>query len=68
VIGFEGNPEKPVVLGELNITGFSSHLHFINKNSTLLLGIGQEADENGQVLGLQVTLYDAKRPQGSDCD
>jgi uncharacterized secreted protein with C-terminal beta-propeller domain len=60
VIGFEGDPETPVVLGELNVTGFSSYLHFINKNSTLLLGIGQEADETGRVLGLQVTLYDAK--------
>jgi hypothetical protein len=62
VIGFE-NPEMPVVLGELNITGFSSHLHFINDDSTLVLGVGQEADDNGQVKGLQVTLYDATKPQ-----
>jgi hypothetical protein len=61
VISFE-DPETPVVLGELNITGFSSYLHFVNDAHTLLLGVGQEADENGMVLGLQVTLYDSTDP------
>ena len=61
VIKFE-NPGKPVVLGELNISGFSSYLHFVNAAHTLLLGAGQEADENGRVLGVQVTLYDSTDP------
>lgn len=61
VIGFE-DPENPKVLGELNISGFSSYLHFVNDANTLLLGVGQEADENGTVLGLQVTLYDSTDP------
>ena len=43
----------------MNITGFSSYLHFINDAETLLLGVGQEADTDGRIQGLQVTLYDA---------
>jgi DNA excision repair protein ERCC-4 len=62
VITFD-DPKTPLVRGELNITGFSSHLHFINDDSTLVLGVGQEADDNGRVKGLQVTLYDARNPE-----
>jgi hypothetical protein len=58
VISFE-DAVAPKVLGELNITGFSSYLHFINDENTFLLGVGQEADNDGRTLGLQVTLYDA---------
>lgn len=61
VISFE-NETVPEVLGELKITGFASYLHFINDEDTLLLGVGQEADEEGRRLGLQVTLYDATIP------
>jgi hypothetical protein len=61
VIGFQ-DPENPEVLGELSITGFSSYLHFVNDAHTLLLGVGQEANVNGTVLGLQVTLYDSMDP------
>lgn len=59
VISFENDQTKPEVLGELNITGFASYLHFINDAEDLLLGVGQEADTEGRRLGLQVTLYDA---------
>jgi uncharacterized secreted protein with C-terminal beta-propeller domain len=31
--------------------------------TTLVLGVGQEADDNGRVEGLQVTLYDARNPK-----
>lgn len=60
VISFE-NATNPEVLGELKITGFSSYLHFVqdDENATLLLGVGQEADKDGRILGVQVTLYDA---------
>eukprot|EP00543_Licmophora_paradoxa_P001658 CAMPEP_0202447998 /NCGR_PEP_ID=MMETSP1360-20130828/6779_1 /ASSEMBLY_ACC=CAM_ASM_000848 /TAXON_ID=515479 /ORGANISM="Licmophora paradoxa, Strain CCMP2313" /LENGTH=1014 /DNA_ID=CAMNT_0049065353 /DNA_START=74 /DNA_END=3118 /DNA_ORIENTATION=+ len=51
--------QNPSVLGELNITGFSSYLHSINEDNSLLLAIGQEADENGRILGLQITMFDA---------
>ena len=53
---------NPAVLGELNITGFSSYLHPINDDNTLLLAVGQEADENGRILGLQITMFDAVDP------
>lgn len=61
VISF-ANPTNPEVLGELKISGFSSYLHFINDDDTLLLGVGQEADADGIALGVQVSLYDATIP------
>ena len=61
VVSFE-NPTQPKTVGELKKTGFSRYLHFINEANTLLLGVGQEADENGRPIGLQVTLYDATDP------
>ena len=54
------NPEKPEVLGELKIPGFSEYLQVIpDDNRTLLLGVGQDADpETGQVGSLKVSLFD----------
>ena len=40
------DPERPRVLGELKISGYSAYLHPIGED--LLLGIGQEADEAGR--------------------
>lgn len=60
VISFEEDETKPQVMGHLNITGFSRYLHFVNEENTLVLGVGQQATKEGRVLGLQVTLYDAK--------
>lgn len=63
VILFPDSDEtNPKVAGELKITGFSRYLHFVNKENTYLLGVGQEADEEGRVLGLQVRLFDATDP------
>lgn len=56
------NVNKPQVLGELEITGFSSYLHSINANNTLLLAIGEEADDKGVILGLKIALFDAATP------
>ncbi|KAI2494497.1 hypothetical protein MHU86_20029 [Fragilaria crotonensis] len=56
------NPSDPSVLGELVITGFSSYIHSINENNTLLVGVGEEADENGTVLGVKISLFDATKP------
>ena len=53
-------PTKPRALGELKIPGFSSYLHPVGDN--LLLGIGQEADAEGQVEGLQLSLFDTADP------
>merc|ERR1712165_690159 len=46
----------PVVVGELKIPGYSNYLHPVNDD--LILGLGQDADENGVVNGLQISLFD----------
>lgn len=37
-------------------------MHSINDDDTLLVGVGQEADANGRVLGVQISLFDASNP------
>jgi uncharacterized secreted protein with C-terminal beta-propeller domain len=49
-------PERPRVLGELKIPGYSAYLHPIGGD--LLLGVGQDADENGRPLGTQLSIFD----------
>lgn len=46
----------PAVLGELKITGYSAYLHPLGDD--LLLGVGQEATEEGVTVGTQVSLFD----------
>ena len=50
------NPERPKVLGELKIKGYSAYLHPVGEN--LLLGIGQDANSQGQTRGTQLSLFD----------
>ncbi len=54
------DPTNPQALGELKITGFSSYLHPVGEN--LLLGVGQEADQDGRTEGLQISLFDTSDP------
>ena len=54
------DPTNPKALGELKITGFSSYLHPVGEN--LLLGVGQEADPDGRIEGLQISLFDTSDP------
>lgn len=56
------DPENPTILGELDVSGFSSYLHPINQDKTMILAVGQEADDDGNVLGLQITIFDATDP------
>jgi hypothetical protein len=49
-------PSRPAVLGELKIQGYSAYLHPLGND--LLLGIGQDASEEGRVLGTQLSLFD----------
>jgi uncharacterized secreted protein with C-terminal beta-propeller domain len=46
----------PKVAGELKIAGYSAYLHPVGQG--LLLGVGQDAGENGRVRGSQVSLFD----------
>jgi hypothetical protein len=50
------DPRAPAVRGELKIPGFSSYLHPIGDD--LLLGLGQDANAQGQTRGTQLSLFD----------
>lgn len=50
------DPVAPTVLGELKITGYSGQLHPLGANH--VLGIGQEATEDGRTTGAKITLFD----------
>ncbi len=52
------DPERPRVLGELKIPGYSAYLHPVGED--LVFGIGQDADESGRPLGLQASLFDVE--------
>ncbi|MDH3259640.1 MAG: beta-propeller domain-containing protein [Acidimicrobiia bacterium] len=54
------NPRAPKVLGELKILGYSAYLHPMGDD--LLLGIGQDADEQGRNKGTQVAVFDVSDP------
>jgi hypothetical protein len=57
-------PTAPAVRGELKITGYSAYLHPLGDG--LLLGVGQEATDEGFTVGTQVSLFDIAdldRPQ-----
>jgi uncharacterized secreted protein with C-terminal beta-propeller domain len=54
------DPTNPKVVGELKILGFSAYLHPVGEG--LLLGIGQDATDTGQVKGTQVSLFDVSDP------
>ena len=54
------NPETPVLEGELKIPGYSAYLHPVGEG--LLLGVGQDANEQGFALGTQLSLFDVSEP------
>lgn len=49
------NPEKPKVLSELKINGYSSYL--INYGEGKLLGFGVDADDDGRQTGLKLSMF-----------
>lgn len=51
---------KPTVLSALKIPGFSEYLHPYGDG--LLLGVGKEADENGRVTGMKLSMFDVSDP------
>jgi hypothetical protein len=54
------DPYNIEILAEVEITGFSRYLHSIDENDEVILAIGQEADENGIILGLQISVFDMR--------
>jgi uncharacterized secreted protein with C-terminal beta-propeller domain len=49
-------PTRPRVVGELKITGYSAYLHPLTDGK--VLGVGQEATDQGRRLGTQVSIFD----------
>ena len=54
------DPAEPRTLGELKIPGYSGYLHPLGDG--LLLGVGQDATDEGQTTGLQASLFDISDP------
>lgn len=50
------DPSNPAVVGELKIPGFSNYLHPVS--DTLILALGQDADDMGRTQGLQIAMFD----------
>ncbi len=55
-----GDPTDPKVAGELKINGYSAYLHPIGDH--LLLGVGQDATDEGRTTGSQVSVFDVSDP------
>ena len=54
------DPDRPAVVGKLKIPGYSAYLHPVGDD--LLLGVGQEATDDGRLQGLQLSLFDVSDP------
>lgn len=54
------DPTNPAVVGELKILGYSAYLHPLSDG--LLLGVGQDATEEGRTTGTQVSVFDVSDP------
>ena len=54
------DPEKPKILGELKIPGFSEYLHPFGED--FLFGFGKSATENGLVTGLKLSMFNVADP------
>jgi uncharacterized secreted protein with C-terminal beta-propeller domain len=50
------DPRAPRVVGELKVPGYSAYLHPVGPG--LLLGVGQDATEEGRTTGVQLSLFD----------
>ena len=54
------DPASPVLDGELKIPGYSAYLHPVGDG--LLLGVGQDATDEGRTTGTQLSLFDVSDP------
>ncbi|HKP91314.1 MAG TPA: beta-propeller domain-containing protein, partial [Thermoleophilaceae bacterium] len=53
-------PANPRVAGELEVPGYSAYLHPVGED--LLLGVGQDAGDDGRTTGAQLSLFDVSDP------
>ncbi|MGH9209650.1 MAG: beta-propeller domain-containing protein [Acidimicrobiales bacterium] len=54
------DPANPQLVGELEMLGYSAYLHPIGDGR--LIGVGQDATEEGAQVGTQVSLFDVSDP------
>lgn len=54
------DPSAPRVTGELKIPGYSAYLHPVGEGR--LIGVGQDATQQGRTRGTQVSLFDVSDP------
>ena len=54
------DPASPKVLSELKVTGFSAYLYSYDEG--LLLGIGANGDQEGNLLGWKMSMFDVSDP------
>jgi Beta propeller domain len=54
------DPANPLLAGELKIPGYSAYLHPVGDG--LLLGVGQDATDEGRTTGTQLSLFDVSNP------
>ena len=54
------DPANPVLLDELKINGFSTYMQ--QWDDGLLIGFGQDADDDGITTGIKLTLFDNSDP------
>jgi hypothetical protein len=54
------DPAAPEMVGELKIPGYSAYLHPLGDG--LLMGVGQDATEDGRVEGTQISIFDVSDP------
>lgn len=52
------NPFAPVVRGKLKVPGFSEYIHLLDDDH--LLTLGKAANDEGVVLGLQLSIFDVR--------
>ena len=53
------NHSSPEIKGELKVTGFSNYLHPYDEEGDFIIGVGQDANEEGEMTGLQISLFNA---------
>lgn len=57
------NPRNIRELAAVEITGFSQYLHPFDDSEEMIIALGQEADDQGRILGLQISLFDMRQSQ-----
>ena len=54
------DPKNPTKISELDVSGFSAYMHSLNDDNSLILAIGEETDDEGFPLGVQISIFDMK--------